>query len=293
MPYAVNAKARRIHYETFGSEGPVVVLIMGIGVSGRFWLTIPKTLASDPAQPRRVIVIDNRGTGQSDKPFTPWTMAHMADDVATVLDAVRVQKADVVGISMGGMVAQHVALRHPDRVSGLVLMCTFPGLPLGRLPSPRAVYTLVKGFAGGMKGSEFQRLVYPDSQMERVKELIKQGIWREAVKAEVFDLRTVIYQLLAVATHYAGHRLHTITCPTVVVTGTDDRLIPPENSRRMARRIKGAVLTELPEVGHDMITLAPDAALVALHQLDELRSQTGLRGPSAPLAEPAPSSRGA
>jgi pimeloyl-ACP methyl ester carboxylesterase len=286
MPYAVNAKARRIHYETFGSEGPVVVLLMGIGVSGRFWLSVPKTLASDPTQPRRVIAIDNRGTGQSDKPFTPWTMAHMADDVATVLDVVGVQKADVVGISMGGMIAQHVALRHPDRVSGLVLMCTFPGLPLGRLPSPRSVYTLVRGFAGGMKGSEFQRLVYPDSQMGRVKELIKQGLWREVVRNEAFDLRTVLYQLLAVTTHYTGHRLHNITCPTVVVTGSEDRLIPPENSRRIARRIKGAVLTEIPDVGHDMITLAPEAAVEALHKLDELRQQTGLRGPTMVSASP-------
>jgi pimeloyl-ACP methyl ester carboxylesterase len=286
MPYAVNPQARRIYYETFGSEGPVVVMIMGIGVSGRFWLTVPKNVANDSKTPRRVIVIDNRGTGHSDKPFTPWTMAHMADDVVTVLDAVRVQKADVVGISMGGMIAQHVVLRHPDRVSGLVLMCTFPGLPLGRLPSPRAVYTLVKGFAGGMKGSEFQRLVYPDSQMERVKELIKQGIWREAVKNESFDLRTVLYQLLAISTHYAGHRLHKVTCPTVVVTGAEDQLIPPENSRRMAKRIKGAVLTELANVGHDMITLAPEAAVEALHKLDELRGATGLRGPVLVSARP-------
>src|SRR5687768_4551259 len=84
MPYAINAQTRRIHYETFGNEGPVVVMIMGIGVSGRFWLSIPKSVASFREHPRRVIVIDNRGTGQSDKPLTPWTMSAMADDVAVV-----------------------------------------------------------------------------------------------------------------------------------------------------------------------------------------------------------------
>jgi 3-oxoadipate enol-lactonase len=271
MPYAINAQARRIHYETFGSEGPVVVMIMGIGVSGRFWLSIPKSVANYREHPRRVIVIDNRGTGLSDKPFTPWSMSAMADDVAAVLDAVGVEKADVVGISMGGMIAQHVALRHPERVSGLVLMCTFPGLPYGRLPSPRAVLTLVRGFAGGMKGSEFQRLVYPESQMARVGELIKQGHWKEAVRAETFELRTVLYQLLAVTTHYTGHRLHRIKCPTVVVTGAEDMLIPPENSRRMAKRIKGALLSELPDVGHDMITLAPEAVVDSLEKLRALR----------------------
>jgi 3-oxoadipate enol-lactonase len=271
LPYALNARAERIYYETHGDRGPVTVLIMGVGVSGRFWLSIPKDLARDSERPQRVIVIDNRGTGFSDKPLTPWLMGQMADDVVQVLDAAGVQQADIVGISMGGMIAQHVALRHPKRVSGLVLMCTMPGLPFGRLPRPWAVQMLVKGFASGMRGPDFMRLVYPDSQMDKVRALIKKGIWREVVKAESFDLRTMLYQLLAVASHSTGHKLSRISCPTVVITGSEDVLVPPQNSRIIAKRIRGAVWQELPGVGHDMITLAPESVGQSLRKLDQLR----------------------
>jgi 3-oxoadipate enol-lactonase len=272
VPYAINPRAQRIYYETHGSEGPVVVMIMGIGVSGRFWLTIPREVAGHKEQPHRVIVIDNRGTGFSDKPLTPWTMGHMADDVAVVLDAVKVERADVVGISMGGMIAQHVALRHPDRVKGLVLMCTMPGLPFGRLPTPWAIQTLVKGFANGLRGEEFMKLVYPEAALERARAQIKKGIWREAVRAETVDMRMVLYHMLAVASHSTGHRLKNIGCPTVVVTGADDQLIPVVNSRRMASRIPGAVLEEIRDCGHDMITIAPEAVYDSLRRLRTMRA---------------------
>jgi 3-oxoadipate enol-lactonase len=271
VPYAINPRAQRIYYETFGESGPVVVMIMGIGVSGRFWLNIPREVASHPEHPYRVIVIDNRGTGFSDRPFTPWTMAHMADDVATVLDAVKVERADVVGISMGGMIAQHVALRHPDRVGGLVLMCTMPGLPFGALPRPWAIQTLVKGFANGLRGEEFMKLVYPAAALEKARANIKKGIWREAVRAEIVDMRTVLYQMLAIASHSTGHRLKNIRCPTVVVTGCDDALIPTINSHRMDKRIPGAVLNEIRDCGHDMITIAPEAVYDSLRRLRTMR----------------------
>jgi 3-oxoadipate enol-lactonase len=272
VPYAINPRAQRIYYETHGTEGPVVVMIMGIGVSGRFWLTIPREVAGHPEHPYRVIVIDNRGTGFSDKPLTPWTMGHMADDVAVVLDAVKVERADVVGISMGGMIAQHVALRHPDRVAGLVLMCTMPGLPFGALPRPWAIQTLVKGFANGLRGDEFMKLVYPEAALDKARALIKKGIWREAVRAETVEIRTFLYHLLAVAvSHSTGHRLKHISCPTVVVTGADDALIPVVNSHRMAKRIPGAVLEEIRDCGHDMITIAPEAVYDSLRRLRSMR----------------------
>jgi 3-oxoadipate enol-lactonase len=271
VPYAINGRAQRIYYETLGHEGPTVVMIMGIGVSGRFWLSIPRDVANHAEHPYRVIVIDNRGTGFSDKPFTPWTMGHMADDVATVLDAVKVERADVVGISMGGMIAQHVALRHPDRVAGLVLMSTMPGLPFGALPRPWAIQALIKGFANGLRGPEFMKLVYPEAALERAQALIKKGVWREAVRGETVDLRVFLYHLLAVASHSTGHRLKHIKCPTVVVTGADDVLIPVANSRRIAARIPGAVLHEVRDCGHDMITLAPEVVHESLRKLHAMR----------------------
>src|SRR5580700_637459 len=143
MPYAVGARGARVHYQVVGERGDWVVLLQGLGLSSRFWFEQPELLANDPKRPRRVLVIDNRGAGKSDTPRPPYRMRQMADDVVAAMDAANVRRAVVVGISMGGMIAQHVALRHPQRVDGLVLIATTPGLPHGRLPGLRALATLV------------------------------------------------------------------------------------------------------------------------------------------------------
>src|SRR5262245_10071020 len=143
MPFAASRGAR-IHYTLHGPKhGIPVVLIQGIGLSSRFWFDIPALLAEEPERPRRVVAIDNRGTGRSDKPRSPWTMSTMADDIAAVLDDAGIDAAYVVGISMGGMVAQQVALRHPKRVLGLVLIATTSGFLMGALPEAKALARLV------------------------------------------------------------------------------------------------------------------------------------------------------
>ena len=139
MPFAT-ARNARIHYTVHGDRrGTPVVLLQGLGLSSRFWFDVPELLSEDAETPRRVIAVDNRGTGRSDKPRTPWTMSTMADDVAAVLDDAGVEGAFVVGISMGGMIAQHVALRHPTRVKGLVLLATTAGFLMGALPEAKAL----------------------------------------------------------------------------------------------------------------------------------------------------------
>src|SRR5258708_4772752 len=124
------------------AASPTVVLGQGLGLWSRFWFKVPERLAQGP-DGWRVVVLDNRGVGRSDKPRGPYRMATLADDVAAVLDEARIDRAHVVGISLGGMIAQHVALRHPSRVSGLLLLATTAGLPYARLPRARAIATLV------------------------------------------------------------------------------------------------------------------------------------------------------
>ena len=114
----------RIHWESHGeSRGPAVVLVQGLGLSSRFWFDQPARLSKH----QRVITLDNRGTGRSDKPRRPYRLPQMADDVARVIREANAGPAIVVGISMGGMIAQHVAMRHPKDVAGLVLIATTPG----------------------------------------------------------------------------------------------------------------------------------------------------------------------
>lgn len=265
MPYARGAKGVDIHYRLVGSGGPFVVLLHGIGLSGRFWFGLPERLAGDGD--RRVLVIDSRGTGYSPCPSRPWSMADMADDVAAVLDVAGAGDAVVAGLSMGGMIAQHVALRHPDRVRGLLLMATSAGLLHGQLTSPRAIWSLVSlPFIDESKvGRRLARLLVPPGDVARAAELMKG--WREALQAEAASRRGFLLQLAAVTGHATGARLGDIHCPTVVMTGDQDILMPPENSRVLAERIPGARLEVLEGVGHGIDLLAPDAVIGAVARL--------------------------
>ena len=128
----------RIHYEIRGQGAPLA-LIFGYAGSSRGWgepfLKLLETRF-------RTILIDNRGTGESDKPEKPFSMADMAADAASVLDHAGVERAHVMGISMGGMIAQEFALNHPARLRGLVLGCTLCGLAHGVAGDPQALAAL-------------------------------------------------------------------------------------------------------------------------------------------------------
>src|SRR5215470_2280147 len=110
-----------VYYEEHGSGDPLL-LIMGLAADSVAWMfQLP-----DFSAKYRTIVFDNRGVGRTSKPAGPYTISQMADDAAGLLDSLDVRRAHVLGVSMGGMIAQEIALRHPERVRGLVLGCTYP-----------------------------------------------------------------------------------------------------------------------------------------------------------------------
>ena len=259
-----------VHYREFRPEGEprgTLVLIQGLGLSGSFWFSIPERLAGEGW---RVLVIDNRGVGKTPIPARPYRMADLADDVATMLDDAKVFRAAVVGISMGGMIAQHVAIRHPDRVAGLGLLATTPGLPHGRLPRPGTIRTLMR--SGTMlkrdnpKGlEEYARMLLPEHELPRAAELM--GHWVPVLKSEPIKPQAFLLQLGAVMTHSTGAQLSTIKAPTHVVHGAEDVLVPPHNSRILARKIPGATHEELPRVAHSIPSLVPDVVERCLEAL--------------------------
>lgn len=241
----------RIHYRRHGSRGPAVVMVQGLGLAGDFWFDVPERLAEEHGQ--RVLVIDNRGVGRSDLPRRPFGMGQLADDVATMLDAEGVDRAVVVGLSMGGMVAQHVALRHPQRVEGLVLMATTGG-GLALRPPPVQVVTQLLSVPfgrredGGTNFGALARLILPRSHVSNALEFMSD--WPQVFEDNPIRPEAFFGQLGAVLTHFGGPRLRAIRCPTMVVTGDDDVLIPPRNAELLARAIPGAELEVIHGVGH-------------------------------------------
>src|SRR5262245_44842267 len=136
MPHAT-IDGVKINYNEAG-EGEPLLLIMGYGMPGDAWLGSLPFLHGF-----RAIYFDNRGTGRSDKPAGPYTVVQMADDAAGLLDHLGIGSAHVYGVSMGGMIAQELALRHPGKVRSLVLGCTLCGGEQSRMAEPEIIEQLV------------------------------------------------------------------------------------------------------------------------------------------------------
>jgi 3-oxoadipate enol-lactonase len=273
MPFATGARGVRIHYEARGSGVRAAVLIQGLGLSSRFWFDVPDRLASGRDR-WRVLTPDHRGVGRSERPLGPYLMSTMADDVAAVLDHAGLDRAFVVGISLGGMVAQHVALRHPSRVAGLVLLATTAGVPYVRLPQPVVLARfLALPLSGQLRrdriGPSFARLLLSRRDAPRADELLSG--WPGALRAEPTSLRVFAAHFGAVLAHSPGPRLRQIACPTVLVAGDDDILLPPENSRILARLIPGAHLEVVPG-GHILPANDPECVR---RSLDRARAMSG------------------
>lgn len=255
-----------VHYESRGGpgEGPPVVLLQGLGLSSRFWFDLPDSLTTASGAPARVLLVDNRGVGRSDRPRGPYRMATLADDVARVLDAEGIDGAIVAGISFGGMVAQHVAIRHPERVRGLVLLATTPGLPHGDLPALATVGALLSlpFRRGSGPPLELARLLLPAARMHEAAALFAD--WPAAMAAEPQSPGAFFSQVAAIAAHSTGSRLPGVRCPAVVMTGSEDVLVPPRNSEVIASLLPNAALEVLPGVGHALPMLDRGALARAL-----------------------------
>ncbi len=262
MAHTVVRDGHSVQYRKIGATGPYVVLLHGLGLAGDFWFDVPERLAQLNGQPHQVLVLDNRGVGGSTLPSRPFSIGAMADDVVEVMNAEGVEAAVVVGISLGGMIAQHVALRHPTRVSGLVLLATTGGGLRTRLPRPSVVRTLLSvPFAARRKRGPnldaFARLVLPERELPHME--IHFRDWGPLFARHPVRLRSFFAQLGAVLTHLKGADVGSIRCPTAVVTGDEDTLIPKRNAALLAAAIPGSSLEVLAGVGHGIPLLDPEA----------------------------------
>ncbi len=226
----------RIHYEVDG-EGEPLVLIAGTAFDLSFWDDVLPELRGF-----RVLRVDNRGAGLSEAPDEAFSIECMADDVVAVMDAEGMPSAHVYGASMGGMIAQELAIRHPERVLSLVLGSTWAGgLPLSR--AVRALPLLMS-----RKGPEdLIRATAPFLSATPMPATDDRFPGHELAPRN----KPVLKRQLAAQLRYSSlRRLHTIRQPTLIMHGEKDRLVSPLNARRMARRIPGARLRLIVGAGH-------------------------------------------
>ncbi len=275
--YSLDREGTRLVYRLRGEAGrPVVVLIQGLGLSGAMWGALPETLATAGFH---VLTPDNRGTGGSASSRMPFRMVTLADDVAAMLDHAGLDRGLVVGISMGGMVAQRLAIRHPDRVRGLVLAATSCGAPYARLAAPRVLLRLVQACVVNPGETNLDDLLFHPRTLREQPEVVDD--WGQRVAREQFSVPGMLGQLTAAATHAAGFSLASIRCPTEVVTGDTDRLVPTVNARILASRIADSRLTLVPEGGHAFPIEHPEVLPLLIKRLHQRAGEREARQRSA------------
>jgi pimeloyl-ACP methyl ester carboxylesterase len=241
-------------------HGPPLVLINGFAASGRAW---PRAWLRSLERRFRVVTFDNRGSGFARYADTPFSIADLADDAVKVMDAADSPVAALFGISMGGMIAQELALRHPERVTRLILAASRPPNPAFRPPSLQSTLMMVRPPLPGESLSRyFEKLWshsaapgFAETHPEAIAELVAQSLERPTGRA------MLIAQARAMTAWGHSDRLAEIDTPTLVVHGALDPLSPVANGRAVAELIPGAPDVELPDVGHLIPQEAPAAAL--------------------------------
>lgn len=252
----------KLHYESSGAGEPVL-LVMGLGMAATgWWRTIPVL-----AERLRVLAFDNRGCGRSERPRGPYTLAQMADDAAAVLDAAGEESAHVYGMSMGGMIAQELALRHSPRVRSLVLGASTAGGRHHVLPDEATL-----GFVRRRESMPAEEGVWasvPYNYGRATRERHAERIGEDVVQRLRFPLDPVGYraQLAAAWGHDATNRLGRVVAPTLVLHGSEDRMVPVANGRRLAAAIPAARLEVLEGAGHLYQTDEPRADHMVLRFL--------------------------
>jgi pimeloyl-ACP methyl ester carboxylesterase len=243
----------RLYWESTGAGDPVL-LIMGLGLSGgAWWRTVPVL-----SRRLRVITFDNRGVGRSRAFSYAYTTEAMADDAVSVLDDLRLERVHVYGLSLGGMVAQQLALRHPERVRSLVLGATNAGGPRAARADDEVVAFFRRRLR--MRADEAAWASVPFNygprcraeHFDRIEEDIAQRL------AHPFAERAYRAQMFAAGVHNCYGRLPDIDAPTLIVHGRHDRIIPVANALLMAERMPGARLQILEESGHLYATEEPE-----------------------------------
>jgi len=251
----VKLKDVEIAYSTHG-EGEPCVLIHGYMMVKEAWEQQVDGLSSH----FRVITFDNRGVGDSTVPSRDFSIADMAADTVGLLDALDIDSTHIFGISMGGLIAQIIALDYPDRVRKVALGCTTHGGKHAVQPAKEVFEFLAANADPTKTPEEIVRNKVPvvfsewfiREQPERLEELIQRGIQYFPTPEGISG------QMKAMSVFNVKRRLHEIRCPVLAITGEEDKIIPAENSNLLAEGIPGAKSIILKDAAHAFYQERPD-----------------------------------
>jgi 3-oxoadipate enol-lactonase len=252
-----------LDYERTGS-GPPLLLIMGMSGTSLHW--------GEPFLERLrgdfdVIAYDHRGVGSSRRLDGPLTVGEMGEDAARLLAALGIDSAHVLGISMGGMIAQELALAHPERVRTLVLGCTYCGGPGSSLSSPAVVQRLGDAMMSGDRQRALRTAFEVNVSATMAADPGAYARFLAISERRAVAVSVIMAQMQACAAHDTSARLGDLTMPTLVVHGADDQMIGVDNGRLVASHIPGSRLEILDGIGHMFVWELPErsAQLVRAH----------------------------
>jgi 3-oxoadipate enol-lactonase len=228
-------------------EGPPLLLIMGMSGTALHW---GEPFLAELRRDFEVITYDHRGVGDSSRLQGPLTIAQLAQDAAGLLDALGIASAHVLGISMGGMVAQELVLARPDLVRTLTLGCTYCGGPGSSVTSPEVFQKLAEPMMAGDREGSLRAGWEVNVSPRMADDAEARERFMQIAQTRAVAVPVIMAQLQAIAGHDTSARLGAVTAPTLVVHGTEDLMLSHENGRLIASLIPGARLEIIDGVGH-------------------------------------------
>jgi 3-oxoadipate enol-lactonase len=254
-----------LDYERSGT-GPPLLLIMGMSGTALHW---GEPFLDALRRDFEVITYDHRGVGASSRLDPPITIVELAEDAAGLLTALGIETAHIVGISMGGMITQELALAYPERVRTLTLGCTYCGGEGSSLSPPEVLQRLSEAMMSGDRERAVRTSWEANVSAGMAADADAYASFRAIVEQRSVAVAVIMAQLQACAAHDASARLKDLTMPTLVLHGTDDQILPVENGALIASRIPGSRLEIFDGVGHLFFWERPgrSAELVREHAL--------------------------
>jgi pimeloyl-ACP methyl ester carboxylesterase len=263
-----------LYWERRGAGEPLV-LVMGMSGHSAHW---DRPFAELLERDFELLIFDNRGIGQSSPVAADFTIADMAADTVGVMEAAGFERAHVMGISMGGMIAQQLAVDHPQRVRGLVLGCTYPGGPGAAVAGPEIVQRL----AGPLMSGDREAAIRAGWEVNVSPAFAAQDEhwrrFREVAGQHPASLEAIMRQMGAISRHDLSARLGSIESPALVIHGSEDEMLPVRNAELIAEKIPGARLEILEGVGHLFFWEQPERSAQLVR---EFLAEVGAADPAA------------